>query len=172
MYFNGKFCCATNKEKNKGLKSHGKLCNGSQIKLKSMCCENNAYHPCSSPPCTNFINGKNLNFLCHRKNGQKNHLFFKLTQPSSTKGAIHFVLEKLIIMLTDHVPKNVAKRDIVANLTMAQETNVRKRLKPPTHFLLLTNTTVSLKPRISGLFQNMTRTVGTTVEVVGNAIGA
>ena len=37
------------------------------------------------------------------------------------------VMEKLTIFLTGHAPKNVAKADTVADLTMMHQTNVLKR---------------------------------------------
>ena len=49
-YHNGNYCCATNRENNNPQK-HGKLCDGSIIELESLCCENNEYYKCTSPPC-------------------------------------------------------------------------------------------------------------------------
>ena len=55
------------------------------------------------------------------------------------------VLEKLIIPLMDHVPRNAEKEDIVAVNRMTNITCVQKCLNRLIHFLRLADTTASVK---------------------------
>lgn len=51
-YLDGKYCCRTNKEKNRSGRD-GHLCDGSVIGIDSRCCENNDYAKCGYQTCSN-----------------------------------------------------------------------------------------------------------------------
>ena len=51
-YFDGEYCCRTNKEK-KAIAVEGDLCDGSEIGIDSRCCEDNDYAKCGYEKCIN-----------------------------------------------------------------------------------------------------------------------
>jgi len=51
-YLNGKYCCATNKEKHYA--AEGKHCDGSIIGIDSTCCQNDTYFKCRTGVCINY----------------------------------------------------------------------------------------------------------------------
>ena len=52
VYYNGDYCCQTNKEK--VYIPQGSKCDGSVIQKDSLCCEDNQFTACPSANCENF----------------------------------------------------------------------------------------------------------------------
>jgi len=59
-YSDGEYCCKTPTEKVASNKGHSP-CDGSSIAQDSDCCENDSWHKCWTPPCTNNEFGKSTN---------------------------------------------------------------------------------------------------------------
>lgn len=57
-YWHGEYCCATGMEKPVFdiRMPQGVSCNGSVLGIDSLCCQNDSFWTCSSPPCTNYNN--------------------------------------------------------------------------------------------------------------------
>ena len=51
-YRHGEYCCRTNKEKI-AIERDGDLCDGSEIGIDSLCCENDDWKLCGNRPCIN-----------------------------------------------------------------------------------------------------------------------
>ena len=51
-YLDGIYCCRTNKEKNDSARD-GDLCDGSEIGIDSLCCENDDHARCGYEKCIN-----------------------------------------------------------------------------------------------------------------------
>ena len=49
-FLGGDYCCESSKEKNDPSQD-GALCDGSEIRFDSKCCEGNQYTQCPDPPC-------------------------------------------------------------------------------------------------------------------------
>ena len=52
VYYNGQYCCATNREKHYG--PQGGRCDGSIISYGSLCCQNDNHYPCPGSNCQNY----------------------------------------------------------------------------------------------------------------------
>ena len=64
-YYNGEYCCATNREKSNS--TIGDKCDGSIILNDSLCCEDDKYVPCPNGTCI-FTGGHHLTLILVKQN--------------------------------------------------------------------------------------------------------
>ena len=83
VYYNGDYCCQTNKEK--VYTPQGSKCDGSVIQKDSLCCKGNQYTACPSGNCENY-QGLDLRSECFR--------FYIIAFLSLRKGVIILVPEQ------------------------------------------------------------------------------